>query len=208
MINKYQRSKLVWDFYKELSQTIRHYNESQSKYRTIASTWLLATIAGVGFIFTNDIELLPKSLAVGCIGFLSSVGLLLLWTIDLLFYQRLLDAAFIEIRCLETVEDWLPQIRNNVRAILQGKGLNLVTHFYMFSITLTGSISILGIFLWLREFATIVQTFFIITFLLICLFLLIFWILKRTSTTQALEVGIWEDRINSYKKNKIDTEAN
>ena len=44
----------VWRMLLELGVQERHFNELESRYRTLASTWLLATFAALGFIATQD----------------------------------------------------------------------------------------------------------------------------------------------------------
>ena len=44
----------AWEFTKEINENIRHYNEHQTKYRTLASQWLIAAMAGVGFLFSAN----------------------------------------------------------------------------------------------------------------------------------------------------------
>src|SRR5207245_7332708 len=39
------------EVYKELGTYERHFNQMQSVCRSLASTWLLATFAGIGYIF-------------------------------------------------------------------------------------------------------------------------------------------------------------
>ena len=124
--------ELVWKAYCELGLIERHHGGTQSSYRTLASTWMLAAFAGIGFVISQDLtvdiagELLVAAIALGC-----GVGLYLLWVLDLLVTQRLLDAAYIEARRLESIHAWLPQPRNNMRFLLQGKGLAYVVRFYI-----------------------------------------------------------------------------
>jgi hypothetical protein len=125
--------ELIFKAYCELGQIERHHSNIQSSYRTLASTWMLAAFAGIGFVisakeFPFDI---PRELFVLAIAFAGGIGLVLLWVLDLMFYQRLLDAAFAEARQLEVTHDWLPQPRNNMRAILAGKGLQIVIWYYI-----------------------------------------------------------------------------
>ncbi len=43
----------VWKVAVEIRETERHFNQLQHGYRALASTWLLGTFAGVGFIASD-----------------------------------------------------------------------------------------------------------------------------------------------------------
>lgn len=63
----------------------RHFNTVQSGYRTLASTWLLAAFAAIGFVLSTKLTLLvPRELVIAGIGMAASIGIYLLWIIDLL----------------------------------------------------------------------------------------------------------------------------
>src|SRR5262245_38062724 len=85
----------TWKLITEIGVQERHFNGLQSTYRNMASGWLLATFGGMGFALTQkitvDYELLLAAMAVA-----GSAGIVLLWTLDLMVYQRLLDACFAE----------------------------------------------------------------------------------------------------------------
>lgn len=93
----------VWDRLKEAGEFERHFNQLQAGYRTLASTWLLATFAGVGFTLINN-KIIPEhrwlALAAG-ICFLGAIGILLVWVMDILVYNQLLNAVFFTARGLE-----------------------------------------------------------------------------------------------------------
>src|SRR5215831_10526015 len=113
----------IWKIYCELGVIERHFNNVQSTYRALASTWLLAALGGIGFVISKELTLrIPSELIIGAIGIAAGIGVYLLWVLDLLVYQRLLDAAYIEGRNLETNHQWLPQVRNNMRVLLGGAG--------------------------------------------------------------------------------------
>jgi len=44
---------LVLDMYKHLAEQSQHFNGIESTYRTLASTWLLASFGGMGFILKD-----------------------------------------------------------------------------------------------------------------------------------------------------------
>jgi hypothetical protein len=145
----------IWNFYIELGLTERHFNTIQSSYRTLASTWLLAAFAGTGFVLSTDINLLvSQEIIVAGIGLGASVGIYILWLIDLRFYQKLLSAAFQEARILELDYPWLPQVHNNMREILKEKGSSIVGWFYIVAIEIMAFVGGVGVLLWFRENAS------------------------------------------------------
>jgi hypothetical protein len=201
--------KQLWNSYCELGEMQRHFGNAQSRYRALASTWMLAAMVGIGFVVEKKLEIIPTELLVGLIGVVASVGLGLLWVIDLLVYQRLLDAAYIEGRSLETAQPWLPQVRNNMRRLLGGEGLRLITLFYMVSIVFMGAVGGIGFGLWLFE-KSVSNNVLILGGICYSIFLLLVaWgIGWRTSTTKKLEEqergeeGLEAQRTRSYKAYK------
>jgi hypothetical protein len=142
----------IWNFYVEVGLTERHFNTLQSGYRTLASTWLLAAFAGTGFVLSTDVNLIiPQEIIMAGIGLGASAGIYILWIIDLRFYQNLLSAAFQEAQILEFDNPWLPQVRDNMREILSGKGVALVTWFYIVAVEIMAFVGGVGLFPWLQE---------------------------------------------------------
>jgi hypothetical protein len=142
----------IWNVYVELGLSERHFNTLQSSYRTLASTWLLAAFAGIGFVLSTEVELfIPKELVMAGIGLAASIGIYLLWFIDLLFYQALSSASFQEARILELRYAWLPQVRDNMRGILQGKGVSTVMWFYIVAVGIMAFLGWLGLLFWLLD---------------------------------------------------------
>jgi hypothetical protein len=178
----------IFKAYCELGQIERHHSTLQGSYRTLASTWMLAAFGGMGFVITKQFPVgIPRSILVAAIAFAAAIGLGLLWVLDLLFYQRLLDSAYIEARNLEERHSWLPQPRNNMRAILRGKGLRYVLWFYILTtgvmVLLTGA----GVAWFLertmgRAYCVIAALFFV------GVMIPIYWIMRwKTSITPELE---------------------
>jgi hypothetical protein len=107
--------ELLWDMLKELGTSERHFNTLEAEYRKLASIWLLAGFAGMGFLLKEDLNVgvVPEVAVLG-IGLATSIGIFLLWIVDLLVYHRLLDACFIEARKIEALHPELPQVRANM----------------------------------------------------------------------------------------------
>src|SRR5512134_877134 len=112
---------LVWKIYSGLSEECRHFNGLQSTYRSLASTWLLATFAGIGFVL-KDIHTPYSHLFIGGIALAGALGILMLWLLDLKVYHLLLAAAFAEQLRLERKYDWLPRMAHSMMAGQKGQG--------------------------------------------------------------------------------------
>jgi hypothetical protein len=85
---------LVLDMYKHLAEQSQHFNGIESTYRTLASTWLLASFGGMGFILKDlDQYKGQQALFIAAVAVAAAVGIVLLWLMDLRVYHRLLAAA-------------------------------------------------------------------------------------------------------------------
>jgi hypothetical protein len=79
----------------EIGTQERAFNTLEANYAALASTWLLATFAGVGFILTNEPRLpVPTEVVILGLGLAGAVGITLVWVIDVLVYHTLLDAVW------------------------------------------------------------------------------------------------------------------
>jgi len=47
----------IWNFYIELGLMERHFNEIQAGYRRLASTWMLAVLAAIGFVLSTKLTI-------------------------------------------------------------------------------------------------------------------------------------------------------
>ena len=89
----------VIDLISQISDQEKHFNGLETQYRLLASTWLLASLGATGYIMKDDnsISLNPdKLLLIGAIGFLGSIGILLLWVLDIKVYHKLLNSVFMQ----------------------------------------------------------------------------------------------------------------
>jgi hypothetical protein len=101
----------VWKIVLELGQQERHFNQMQHQYRLLASSWLLAMFAGIGFSLSQANFAVPAEFAVAVIGLAGALGLTQLWSLDLRVYHQLLDGCFVQGLDLEVAHPWLPQAR-------------------------------------------------------------------------------------------------
>jgi hypothetical protein len=120
--NEFER---VWHIFCELGVSERHFNELQSRYRSLASTWLLATFVGIGFVASKETFNIPvsRSLAIAGLALAGTVGLTMLWIMDMMVYQQLLGAGFGYGLTLEQEYPWLPPLRTRMMSVTDNKGV-------------------------------------------------------------------------------------
>lgn len=105
----------------KLTASEEHFDTMKSTCKSLASTWLLATFAGMGFALTQNFGFAVSTEVITFgIGLAGATGVFLLWVLDLLVYHRLLDASFIEALKLEARFPQLPQVRHGMVAALPG----------------------------------------------------------------------------------------
>lgn len=140
----------VWTIIAEISAQERQFNGIQNGYRNMASGWLLATFAGMGFALTQTIHIgIDRELLLAVIALSGSIGIALLWVLDLLVYHRLLDSYFIEGLALERRYSWLPPFRANMMATQKGQGvLSRVVSFYLAPVVLLVGVAGSALSLW------------------------------------------------------------
>jgi hypothetical protein len=124
----------IWSIIQELGLAERHFNELESRYRALASTWMLAAFAGIGYIVVHrqlgvDVDVW---VIIAIIALAGGLGILLLWNLDLLVYHQLLDVNFEEAKRLEEIYPWLPRTRTRMSEMMPGPGvLRRVVLFYI-----------------------------------------------------------------------------
>lgn len=115
---------LIWDMYKSLTEQCAHFNSLESTYRSLTSTWLLATFGGIGFVLQEQASLkLYVPYLIAAIAFAGAAGVLLLWLLDLGVYHKLLSSAFSEQLRLEKQNPWLPQVAHKMMETQKGIGV-------------------------------------------------------------------------------------
>ena len=79
---------------------------------------------------------IPTEVIVLAIALAASIGILLIWMLDVLVYHRLLDACFVEALKIEKDYPFVPQIRHKMVASQPGgEVLTRVVRFYVVLIT-------------------------------------------------------------------------
>lgn len=141
----------VWKIVEEIGVQERHFNDLQTRIRSMASLWLLSTFAAIGFLATQDLKLVvPRELLVAIVAVAGCVGIVLLWVVDLLVYHRLLDSCFVVGLGLEKRYPWLPPFRTNMMRTQGERGvLFRVVGFYVGPVVLLILVSGGALSLWL-----------------------------------------------------------
>lgn len=129
----------LMEIYNHVGEEERHFNGLELEYRKLASHWLLVTLGAIGFVLSKK-EVVPINIWVLVIGICvaASVGILVIWFLDMRVYHELLHAAFREgVRLEKEFPTLLPQIRNNmVKSQMGGDIVKRVMLYYFFSIVL------------------------------------------------------------------------
>lgn len=103
----------IWDITKEINENIRHYNDHQTRYRSIASQWLLGAFAAMGFVMYYNLGLpFNKYWLVAAIAFVASLGVYQLWRMDMLVFNTLISTFFNIGKDMEAEFGFLPPIKN------------------------------------------------------------------------------------------------
>lgn len=124
----------------------KHFNGLETQYRLLASTWLLACFGAIGFLLQSDkIFFVDPWILTGFVGIIGSIGIYLLWTMDIKVYHKLLHCAFIEGIKLEQKYEWLPKIRTQmIKSQETGEVTTSTGLYYICSICILLSMSILA----------------------------------------------------------------
>ena len=113
----------AWQQLVEIGEAERHFNGIESTYRGLASTWVLASFGGMGFAVSAAALPVSRGLVIFAIAAAGSLGVQLLWIVDLLAYHHLLAAYYLEGLRIESRYAALPQVRWNMwrQGIVEGR---------------------------------------------------------------------------------------
>jgi hypothetical protein len=104
---------LVYGIYTQLLQEKEFFGNLGRKYRALASTWLIAAFAGMGFLVSGHLNIeLPFNFFIGIIilSFCTASGVTLLWFLDVVLYYTLTKAVLVELARLEKKHPWLGHV--------------------------------------------------------------------------------------------------
>jgi len=174
----------LMEIYNHIGEEERHFNTLELEYRKLASHWLLVSLGAIGFILGKQ-ENIPVNIWALVIGICiaASVGILVIWFLDMKVYHELLHAAFREGVLLERrFPEMLPQIRNNmVKSQLGGDIIKRVMLYYFYSILLLAIIA--NIAVWMFSLISL-EGCLVINFTSVLLLFLIFRVMRKKSSRE------------------------
>ena len=122
------------DSYWQLVENEGRFNTIQAAIRGIGGTWMLATIAALGLVLRSDPNAPGWQLARGdlmlAVLTAASLGLLLLWILDLMVYQRLLGAGFVLRLYMEFRDSSIPPLGAAMMASSNWRGMTPVFRYF------------------------------------------------------------------------------
>lgn len=174
----------LMEIYNHIGEEERHFNGLELEYRKLASHWLLVTLGAIGFVLSKK-EVVPINIWALVIGICiaASVGILVIWFLDMKVYHELLHAAFREgVRLEREFPQFLPQIRNNmVRSQLGGDIIRRVMLYYFFSILLLAIIANISVWMFTPVNLLLCIGINLVSALLLAV---IFWLMRHKSTRE------------------------
>lgn len=176
----------------------RHFNDLQTSYRNMASGWLLATFAAIGFVISQNIRVaVDPEFLIAVIAIAGWMGITLLWILDLLVYHRLLDSCFVEGLILEERYPWVPPFRHNMMNTQKGLGVLFRTvGFYLVPIVLLILIAGGALSLWLYRAGHPFSALLLVTISVVLAFLSAIVIRSKTENTIVIQNRLTEGRTN------------
>jgi hypothetical protein len=113
------------DCYWKLSEMEERFNSSSAGVRTLASGWVLAALAALGWLLDPSKPsswAIPLGLLLISVCALAVAGVATLWVLDQLVFHRLLNSVFLVGLKMERTEPVLPPIRALMMKTVEGRG--------------------------------------------------------------------------------------
>lgn len=109
-------SALFYSLYVELISYENHYNIIQNKYKGIATTWIITTFVGIGYVLSGYESGISMSifLTLMFLTLISAAGIYLLWYLDSGIYFKLIESIFSEVMKLEEKYPILGSYHHNI----------------------------------------------------------------------------------------------
>jgi hypothetical protein len=130
----------------QISSQENHFNDLESNYRKLTSTWLLASLGACGYVLTAHLDV-DKWAIIAAIGASASLGIGVLWILDLDVYHRLLNCYFMQGLWLESqYSDWLYPVRIEMILSQETKDVSAkVRYYYIISVSLLLVITVFAV---------------------------------------------------------------
>lgn len=126
-------NKDAWEIIKTITEAEHHFNNLCFKIRALASTWLLATFVGVGFLLKELAMSEPNATQMMImLCWIGAVGIMVLWVLDLCIYQKILTAWFNSREQIEEDNLDFPQMWKNIKDTQPGQtAFHLLKIYYL-----------------------------------------------------------------------------
>jgi hypothetical protein len=144
----------LMEIYNHIGEEERHFNSLELEYRKLTSHWLLVSLGAIGFVLSKK-EAVPVDIWILVIGICiaATIGILVIWFLDMRVYHELLHAAFREgVKLEREFPQYLPQIRENmVKSQRGGDIIKSVMLYYFFSVMLLVVIANIAVWMFIPE---------------------------------------------------------
>jgi hypothetical protein len=190
------------DGYWKLAEIEQRFNQTAASVRTLASGWILGTLAGLGWLLepsrSSGSWPVPLGLLLVTVCMLGVAGIATLWVLDQLVFHRLLDAVFLVGLRMEYGSSALPPIRHVMLKTMEGQGthrwerLFYLAPILVFTLFSSAMLADGGPALFVAQDATMSQV-----ARPLCIVLLVLqlaacaWVLMKQSATSLLDRAGW-----------------
>ena len=189
---------LAYGTYSRILNGGRHHGAIQTGYRIIASSWLLATFAGIGFLLSSD-NILPFNhlLGVSVLCMIGITGLYLTWYEDTFVQEMLLDINVVEGLRLEKQFSWLPQVHHCFLRLYQTTNARFVKVLFFI-----GCKSILFFIMWSSLAIYFYKFSYILSLTLVLLFFFTNYISSKIMIYKAGEIQEFMEFLNDVDERR------
>jgi hypothetical protein len=147
---------IAYGLFVKMQKLKMHYYSIKLRYKILASTWILASFIGLGYLISGKEIGLPTDLFTGIIsvGILAAIGISLLYFFDIFIYHRLLHVIFVVSMDFEKKYKFLPQLSHDAVSLFYKRAvrpISLDSLYYSFFILLFLLISNFALYLNLKE---------------------------------------------------------
>lgn len=129
-----EEKNFILESYEVLQKAEIHFCNLQYKYREYTIYWVMGIFGAIGFLMSKKTSALPVNefFLISCITIAGSVAIALIWSIDILLYQKLLDTVFIQELEMERKYSFLPQVRHKMLFLSQDiSSIKIQSTFYI-----------------------------------------------------------------------------
>lgn len=111
-IDTFEDLQIAYEGYSLAIERLQHFNHLQTTYKTFAFTWIAATFFAIGYSLSAQEVNLPLHplIIVSALCIASSIGIILIWYMDLILCERMIATALFEALDYEEKHDWIPKI--------------------------------------------------------------------------------------------------